>query len=487
MWCVWYVFHMPGLAVPPAVSTPVLLAALLLGCGTGTRLAHAQNRGAAWFIGLLAGLIAGMVDLLLLGSKLVVQAPSTDAMTETANRLNPDAPVMILGFLALCSSIGAIAGAVGSSLRPRRVPAIDWRAGFAVVTACTLVPLVVAGGLVTSTDSGMAVPDSVTTYGSIPFLFPLSLMSQPRIFFEHTHRLFGTLVGLTSLVLAVWSIAADRSRRTGMVASALVLAVIVPFGLEMAGRAPLSLTIAWLAVIALGALVAMATAVLLERLALAAALLLLLVLTQGLLGALRVSEISTPLAYAHGVLAQLVFASASALAATAMTRTQRSSDALTDQTADVLRFVRRLGPWAILAVVTQLILGAGFRHTSSAMLLYAHALFAAVVATLALVLGIGLVGCDRVCDTGRITRRFGWVLIAAVATQVGLGITAFVLVIGASPRPIPTYDQLSTAGSVPALEAAFTTAHQALGAVILAIVVGVVFAALSRLRATSSR
>lgn len=482
MWCAWYVFHMPGLAIEPTASTPVLVAALLFGCAIGSRLGRAQNRGSGWLLGLLSGLVAGFVDLLLLGSKVVVQAQSTNEMLGSANRLNPDAPTIVLGFLGACAIAGAIAGAIGSSFKCRCVPDINWRAAFAVVTAFTLIPLVIAGGLVTSTESGMAVPDSVTTYGSVSFLFPLSLMSQPRIFFEHTHRLFGTFVGLTSIVLAVWSIVGDRAWRTGLVLAALILAVVGPFGLELRGHLPLPGTIAWLALVAIGALAAMVLAILLDRLALAAGLLLLLVITQGLLGALRVSEISTPLAYSHGVLAQLVFASASALAAAAMTRAHRAPTSLPDDTVSAFRLVRLMGPWAVIATATQLVLGAGFRHTTSALLLYSHALFAAVVATLALVLGIGLIGSDPVTDSGKTARRMGLILIGAIVAQVTLGITAFVLVAGGSSRPIPTYEQLSAAGSLPAFEAAFTTSHQALGAIILALVVAAFISARARLR-----
>ncbi len=73
---------------------------------------------------------------------------------------------------------------------------------FAVVTAAATLLLVVAGGLVTSTESGLSVPDWPTTYGSNMFTFPLSRWVG-GIRFEHTHRLIASLVGLLTVALAI--------------------------------------------------------------------------------------------------------------------------------------------------------------------------------------------------------------------------------------------------------------------------------------------
>ena len=63
--------------------------------------------------------------------------------------------------------------------------------------------LIVAGGLVTSTGSGLAVPDWPNTYGMFMFAFPLSQMVG-GIFYEHGHRLIASTVGLLTIGLAVW-------------------------------------------------------------------------------------------------------------------------------------------------------------------------------------------------------------------------------------------------------------------------------------------
>ena len=74
---------------------------------------------------------------------------------------------------------------------------------FAVFTAAATLCLIVAGGLVTSTESGLSVPDWPTTYGQNMFTFPLSKMVG-GIRFEHTHRLIASGVGMLTVVLAIW-------------------------------------------------------------------------------------------------------------------------------------------------------------------------------------------------------------------------------------------------------------------------------------------
>ena len=57
--------------------------------------------------------------------------------------------------------------------------------------------------MVTSKNVGLAVPDWPTTFGYNMFLFPVSKWVG-GIFFEHTHRLIGSLVGLLTIILAAW-------------------------------------------------------------------------------------------------------------------------------------------------------------------------------------------------------------------------------------------------------------------------------------------
>jgi cytochrome c oxidase assembly protein subunit 15 len=71
-----------------------------------------------------------------------------------------------------------------------------------LVAGCTVI-LVLAGSLVTSTDSGLSVPDWPTTYGWNMFTFPPSKWVG-GIFYEHGHRLIASGVGFLTIVLAAW-------------------------------------------------------------------------------------------------------------------------------------------------------------------------------------------------------------------------------------------------------------------------------------------
>jgi cytochrome c oxidase assembly protein subunit 15 len=92
------------------------------------------------------------------------------------------------------------------------------------VAACTVF-LLFAGSLVTSTDSGLSVPDWPTTYGWNMFTFPPSKWVG-GILYEHGHRLIASTVGLLTIVLAVWLWRTDDRawmRRLGVIALAAVI------------------------------------------------------------------------------------------------------------------------------------------------------------------------------------------------------------------------------------------------------------------------
>jgi len=85
-------------------------------------------------------------------------------------------------------------------------PRLYW---FAVLTALATLALIGIGGLVTSHGAGMSVPDWPTTYGYNMFLFPINKWLG-GIFYEHSHRLLASLVGLMTTILAVWLWLKDR-------------------------------------------------------------------------------------------------------------------------------------------------------------------------------------------------------------------------------------------------------------------------------------
>ncbi len=103
----------------------------------------------------------------------------------------------------------------------------------AVLTAAATCVLIVFGGLVTNTGAALAVPDWPTTFGHNMLLFPWSGMVG-GVFYEHSHRLLGALVGLLTLALAValWR-RGGRLRALGVVAVAAVIAQGVVGGLRV--------------------------------------------------------------------------------------------------------------------------------------------------------------------------------------------------------------------------------------------------------------
>jgi cytochrome c oxidase assembly protein subunit 15 len=74
---------------------------------------------------------------------------------------------------------------------------------YAAFVAASTALLIFAGGLVTSTGSGLAVPDWPTTYGWFMFTFPWDKWVG-GIFYEHSHRLIASVVGFLIMMLAVW-------------------------------------------------------------------------------------------------------------------------------------------------------------------------------------------------------------------------------------------------------------------------------------------
>jgi len=102
-----------------------------------------------------------------------------------------------------------------------------------VLTAAATCVLIVFGGLVTNTGAALAVPDWPTTFGHNMFLFPWSRMVG-GVFYEHSHRLLGALVGLLTVGLAVvlWR-RGGRLRTLGVIALVGVIAQGVVGGLRV--------------------------------------------------------------------------------------------------------------------------------------------------------------------------------------------------------------------------------------------------------------
>jgi len=78
-----------------------------------------------------------------------------------------------------------------------------WLNRFAWLTCVATLLLICSGGMVTSKNVGLAVPDWPTTFGYNMFLFPVSKWIG-GVLFEHTHRLIASTVGFLTIVLAIW-------------------------------------------------------------------------------------------------------------------------------------------------------------------------------------------------------------------------------------------------------------------------------------------
>lgn len=96
-----------------------------------------------------------------------------------------------------------------------------WVHRFAVLTAAATWVLIVAGALVTSTGSGLAVPDWPLSFGQV---FPPMVGG---VLFEHGHRLVAASVGILTVTLMVCLTHWDRRVWVHWLARGAVLAVVL--------------------------------------------------------------------------------------------------------------------------------------------------------------------------------------------------------------------------------------------------------------------
>jgi heme a synthase len=112
---------------------------------------------------------------------------------------------------------------------------------YALLVAAATVVLLAAGGLVTSTGSGLAVPDWPLSFGQV---FPPMVGG---VLFEHGHRMVAASVGLLTIGLALWFQRRERRawvRRLAWAALALVVAQGVLGGVTVLLRLPAAVSVA---------------------------------------------------------------------------------------------------------------------------------------------------------------------------------------------------------------------------------------------------
>jgi len=234
-----------------------------------------------------------------------------------------------------------------------------WLHRFAILTAVATFCLLGVGGLVTSHGVGMAVPDWPNTYGYNMFLFPISKWVG-GVFYEHSHRLAASAVGLLTTILALWLYgrsARGFMRWAGAILFGLsgVTLVAAPGhtadGLVLAGVGLGAFSVSWIWprrepapkwLRRLG-LIGFAAVVL-----------------QGALGGLRVVLLKDQLGIFHATLAQLFFSLSCALAL--FTSRWWQSRALVPERAQGAGSLTWLLTGATALILFQLVLGATMRH-----------------------------------------------------------------------------------------------------------------------------
>ena len=387
MWTLGFFGRIPSAPVPGRVLLPWLLLVVLLG---GARAGRVPGGGAS--LGALAGMVASLVNLLVLGSVL-------------AGGERSGAAVWVPTSLAAGLVLGGLGGVLGTKLRPT---ALDPTSALARVAALATLLLIVLGGLVTSQDAGLAVVDWPNSFGSPMFLFPLAKMVG-GIYYEHSHRLFGTLVGLATLVLAIRLLATESRggvKAMGLGAVAFVIVQGVLGGLRVTGHFTMS-------------------------------------------ASPDATRPSLALAMVHGASAQIFFAYMVALVAVtshAWRTAPRPEGPPADASSD------RTVAWVLVAaLLLQLLLGIRVRHLGEGVM--AHMTFAVIVLLLAVAAGVRTIAKHRGIP---VLRKTGSALLGHVGTQFLLGIVALVALGRAREHGPGAFDVVAA------------TAHQTVGALLLA-------------------
>jgi cytochrome c oxidase assembly protein subunit 15 len=231
---------------------------------------------------------------------------------------------------------------------------------FAVLTAVATLALVSLGGLVTSHGVGMAVPDWPNTNGYNMFFFPISQWIG-GIFYEHTHRLLASTVGLLTSILALW-LYGTKARRfmrwTGLVLITLAIATIIGVPKHAADAFVLALTGLGLTGASFVWPQCEPAPKWLCRLGLAAFF---AVVLQGVLGGLRVVWIKDQIGIFHAALAQLFFALTCSIALFTSRWWSEGNEA-NPKAEPGIRISDLLIPFGTFLILCQLILGATMRH-----------------------------------------------------------------------------------------------------------------------------
>ncbi|MHC4976661.1 MAG: COX15/CtaA family protein [Planctomycetota bacterium] len=393
-----YIAMLPAVQLPSQGLAGVLLAVMTIGC---IRAGQASDR--PLMTGTIVGGLISAFTLLIIGSVFsdIEQGENT-----------PSLGVMVAGWLVFGCVLGLIGGALSRLVSSRFDPQAICTTRLALTTTIAALVLLALGGVVTSAQAGLAVPDWPNTFGSNMFLYPLSKMTG-GVFYEHAHRLFGALVGLMTVSLCI----AVFINKQSLVTRLMGLVVTI-----------------W-------------------------------VVGQGLLGGLRVDDkpLETALdagapidalAIVHGVTGQMFVAMLSILIALTHPRWQMPSIKVTK--AGTTKIV---GLVALVVLLLQITLGALYRHSDmSNAAMFSHVGFSMIATVTTLMISMRYLDHAKE-GGGKLYRKLGMGTMHSLIMQMVLGGFALWAVLGSEGASEPT-----------PLDLVFTTAHQALGALVLVFV-----------------
>ncbi len=243
--------------------------------------------------------------------------------------------------------------------------------------------LIVAGGLVTSTGSGLSVPDWPLSYGQA---FPPMIGG---IRFEHSHRMIAGVVGLMTFVMAALLFKYEKRVWIKNLGFLAVAAILLQAGLG--GLTVIYLLPTWISVI-------------------------------------------------HACLAQTFFCLVLSIAYATSDEWQNEASLIRDDSgvsfppeADPLRAEKRLACITVVFIYIQLVVGAVVRHAGGGMIKI-HYFFAFLVALHVLLL---ILKTSRAQLFNKALFGHAAILGALVTAQIFLGLGAFVFKQALEPAPTP--------------------------------------------------
>jgi len=290
-----------------------------------------------------------------------------------------------------------------------------WAHRCAWLLACATFPLIWVGGMVTTTDAGMAFPDWITSDGYFMPLYPW-LSSAGDKFVEHGHRLLGMTAGILSILLVTVTWLCESRRWVRFFSFAILAGVIL----------------------------------------------------QGVLGGMRVMQDSRILALVHGCTGPLFFGMCVAMVVFTSRWWQNTP---TVESTKSNKKVFRLAIICTCLAFAQLVVGAVVRHSPHMLSAIAPALFQIAVyfhVFLALmIVAHGLLLAGR-CLSNRLQMVGGLFLLGLIGIQVLLGMSTWVVKYGIPAWATTWFGEMSFVNrEADFLQTSIITSHVAIGSLVL--------------------